>query len=364
MRSFYRVIVAGSALLLSVSAFSWQDVTVKPLDSLGAIADKYRPANVTKMDMVIAIRAANPAIKSQSGFHAGLHLRIPTTATEVRQAIMGKAENAKKEAASKKTSVPKTLTELKKESTPTLVHKKAPISTQAPASSTAATTAQVAADALTIQNLQQALARQNDALQAAQAQIVALSKTSDNNASGWGGEGLFLVLWLATLVLLFRARRRIKCLLQDEEESPILPTERQEPRLHGAEPESQAPQVADDLSDAPAEAPAWEQVELDIPENDMPAQTHIHLEPSLTPEEQVALVGQQQNIINALNDDQDNIEWHHALLEFYVKTDNQNGFNRHLQNMLRKGLIQEGDTLWEEIRKIYLNCWIYQNRDR
>ena len=52
-----------------------------------------------------------------------------------------------------------------------------------------------------------------------------------------------------------------------------------------------------------------------------------------------------------------------ALLEFYIKTNNEGGFLRHMQTMGRTGLMSEGDNLWEKIRKMYLNGWIYKEEE-
>jgi hypothetical protein len=159
------------------------------------------------------------------------------------------------------------------------------------------------------------------------------------------------------LILYLRARRRIK----KWEGHDLAPAsaEPQDPNFLSHVDEAEPNLVAEDTEVVDTD-PEWHQVELDIPASDAPTQTHMQLSPSLTLEEEKELDGEQQDIINALSNDHDNLEWHRALLEFYVKTNNQNGFNRHFQNMLKTRLMIEGDSLWEEVRKMYLNHWIYR----
>lgn len=382
-----------SLFLFSTPSLAWQDVVLKKSESINSVAEKYRPHSVSTVDMVIAIRSVNPGLKNKTTLDAGSHLHLPTTVLEVRKAIIAKHSlvsvhaasaahgQAKKESLAKgvaphsvaavssaagketlaKGSLPHSVSVVSSSKTG-LKKGSVPHSVAAVSNSTGKTS--LDQKALMLQ-LQQTIANQNQAIQAYQAQISALSQP--HSWLGQIGMGSFFSsttllggLWLVTLILFLRARYHLhllknkKCLEDKPEHEPILSMSPQseivEPSfestlpLHTAEPEEK-----------------WEQVELDIPDSTEPTQAHIPLEPSLSYEEQAELVGEQQNIIKAINSDHDNIEWHRALLEFYVKTNNQAGFNRHFQNMLKGHLMIEGDALWEEIRKMYLNQWIYNS---
>jgi hypothetical protein len=215
-------------------------------------------------------------------------------------------------------------------------------------------------------NLQQSVNSQIQTIQGYQAQITDLTSklalanqtlaTPVKAQDSWTFSDLFLPIWLITLVFYLRARRQYKAHAQSASQgiaaaSAAAPAE---PDFTSTAVNSSEPGLVKE------EGTSWQQVELDIPESDVPVQTNIRLEPLLTSEEKEELVGEQQNIINAISNDHDNIDWHMALLEFYTKTNNESGYQRHYQNMLRSRLMQEGDPLWEKVRKIYLNCWVYR----
>ncbi len=370
MRRVLAGLLFGILLVCVVPAFAWREVTVSKSETLGSIAEKYRPHAVTEMDMVIAIRNSNPML-AHAGLKPGMKLHVPTTVGEVRQAITGKRQTAAQLKADKgvpsdmlpvsvkqKAVLKKEKQALKQQKSVQKKIKQKPESAVAktavtplapkPATALAPTPTPVSAPTPAAVTPVQSQPVINSA---------ALSTTPETSA--WSWQNLWFVLFVLTLILYLRARRRIKKLGQAEPFS-VDETAPKDPNfLHSTEEDTEPTLVAD--AGEPADAdPEWHQVELDIPASDAPTQTHMQLSPSLTLEEEKELDGEQQDIINALSNDHDNLEWHRALLEFYVKTNNQNGFNRHFQNMLKTRLMTEGDTLWEEVRKMYLNHWIYR----
>lgn len=392
MSRVFRSLAIFVGVALCVPAFSWTNVTVKKGESINAIAAKYRPSGVAQMDMVIAVRNANPNAIAK-GVKPGTILRVPTTSAEVRQAITGVKQKAakaeapmqKKVAASK--SVTKTASSAKvtARNTAPVLAKPAPKSVDTASASVNASAAKQIADyQATINNLQQALNNQAQTLQAYQTQIQDLTNQLNNGGQSTSSQpiksmsffsyaDLWFLLWLVTFILFLRVRSKkarsvesvprkkavVNVAVNPTEEAvePAAPIEviRKEPTEENEQIERAEPalhQIGEE---------EWRQVELDIPtSSDAPAQTNIRLEPSFTPEEREELVGEQQNIIQAIANDHDNVEWHMALLEFYIKTANEHSFLRHMQTMMRTGLMSEGDGLWEKIRKMYLNGWVYK----
>ena len=377
MRRILHITAIGLGLALCLPGFAWQEVVVKKTDSLTSLAAKYHPAGISTMDMVIAIRNANPEVVAH-GLKPAMHVRIPTTVTEVRQAITGKMQHSQtntkdvvKKESTKKEGIPVKAKANTKTTTTTTTSTKTNTVTVDKAN--AALLAQINADKTTIASLQQGVNNQIQTIQTYQTQItdltskLALANQSAASAAAnvkaaesWSIGDLFLPIWLITLVLYLRVRRKYKAQTQKQESPLARPQSQQtvaapcEPNFTGKVGAIVEPEMVQEGTTE------WQQVELDIPESDAPVQTNIRLEPLLTTEEKAELVGEQQNIINAISNDHDNIDWHMALLEFYTKTNNENGYQRHYQNMLRSGLMQEGDSLWETVRKIYLNHWVYR----
>lgn len=272
----------------------------------------------------------------------------------------------------------------------------------------------VSSQTAAIQNYQNQINQLNGQLNIANQQVHSLESSRTEKIWTWGN--LWLVLWLVTLAAFLVQYRKFQSLLatepyDDHREEEPLPDDQEEPQIDAVEahaphfhelPQSdelfeEEPQEIDEVEEVEEEiihepfamheedgrqephlttsefeeyeeAPkpraiseSWEQVELDIP---IAAPTLEMEIPELRDldkfEIKEAAVGEQQDIIDVLAQDEDNMEWHQALLEFYVKTNSQNGFKRHYQTMLKNGLMVEGDTLWEEVRKMYLNKWIYQ----
>ncbi len=370
MRRVLAGLLFGILVVCVVPAFAWKEVTVSKSETLGSMAQQYRPHNVTEMDMVIAIRNSNPML-AHAGFKPGMKLHVPTTAGEVRQAITGKRQTAAQLKAGKdlpSDMLPASVKQkviLKKEKLALKQQKAAQKKVRQKPVPTAAKIAVAPLAVKPVAALAQAPVSAPAPVPAAvtpvQTQPVfnsaALSTTSETSA--WSWQNLWFVLFILTLILYLRARRRIKKLRQVESFS-VDETEPKDPNfLHDIEEDTE-PSLVAEAEEVIETDPEWHQVELDIPASDAPTQTHMQLSPSLTLEEEKELDGEQQDIINALSNDHDNLEWHRALLEFYVKTNNQNGFNRHFQNMLKTRLMVEGDNLWEEVRKMYLNHWIYR----
>jgi len=443
-----QILTFGLLLLITTHAFAWQEVTLTKTETLGSIAEKYRPKGVSRMDMVIAIRNANPHVfSSQDNFKPGVKLEVPTTVKEVRQAITGKlqvslpaetkktlthvvsaahqeahavsARNSKEKAkapvkttekAIKKVTHPAASVKTKakatsdKKSTVTVpsskVHHAKAVNQASPhkpmagaheASNKAAENAAIAAKLNTnnarMQTLENTISSQKQMLNAYQEQLQQLTgqlNTSQQkiqsleaqlNAQpqGWWSKriqelaNLWLLLWCLTLLLLlyqyWQKRTRLNTVSQErdtERAEPILAPTFEEPILNTSSNAETAAIPAHEHEPVVAPMPeSWEQVELDIPIN-----THVNNEPGMdiNPPEfytDKVLAGEQQHLINAIASDLNNIDWHRALLEFYIKTNNQNGFKRHYQSMLTAALMQEGDPLWEEVRKLYLNKWIY-----
>ncbi len=392
MNRFLWEIVVLLGVSLTVPTYAWTTITVQSGQSIDGIAEKYRPAGVSEMDMIIAVRSANPGVEYK-GLRPGVKLKIPTTTTEVRQAIIGDSRSShvatkvaiQKAAPTKATAEKNKNTVMVKANKPISKPPIKPIVKTPPAAKPKVVAAPVsimnqsANDKTTIANLQQMIANQNQSIEAYQAQIANLTQQLSNGSGGasvpvvkssgfFSFADLWFFLWLVTLIFLWRARSRNQTSDTKHEErhvpvhEPIVPsmkaniskdvviektktaktTERIEPKLHEINEEE------------------WRQVELDIPAADAPAQTHMSLVPTFTPEEERELNGEQENIIEAIAKDHDNLEWHMALLEFYIKTMNDAAFKRHMDTMIHTGLMTEGDTLWEKVRKMYLNGWIYK----
>ena len=436
MKSWLRWVVLALCFLSVSSTYAWKQLTITKSDTLAIVAEKYRPTGVSSMDMVIAVRNANPRVFSKaSNFKPGIQLLLPTNAVEVRNAIKGKypqvlpvstsPSTPPKTSAVKgstpvpkantvKSSVPEPKANTPKSSPPPVAKIVTPPVPQ-PAKPVVKklTAAQVAVAAvqtnMTIKSLQDTVSSQTQTIQDNQTQLNEL--TGQLNIANqqvqslqaqvahqgiWTLGNLWLVLWLFTLIMLVLQYRKNKQLLGDYDDgheheyqshhedaveegnkASTLDNDRyDEPLLaqevHAHEEvafdERHEPQL--DLGDqrqSRGQTENWEQVELDIPivehqailENGESGESQEHANAFEMYDDQV-LAGEQNDIIQALSQDVDNMEWHQALLEFYVKTNSQNGFKRHYQNMVKSGLMTEGDPMWEEVRKMYLNKWIYQ----
>lgn len=458
-RSFKLTALLCCALCVS-SAYAWKTVTLTKVNSLGALAEKYRPVDVKQMDMVIAIRSANPKIfSSLANFKPGASLLIPTNAAEVRLAIKGKypapasasAATATSAIVVSTTAVPvsqtpsiatanskvsavattpatsshavKTLTTensnvankkvvtisksvavqtnvavaTKKANAPVAIVSATSNSLSASSSSkdlvvdkmpsSASSTSLDVVAGSTLKSLQATIASQTQAIQSYQAQITDLNnqlgaanqqmQSMEVNAQRlpiWSVSNLGWALWALTLLVFLQQVRKNKKLAravyaQMSEESSENEHEELEYEPNFKETnvkEDLEPQVAKSKSDRATSESNWEQVELDIPVSEPDVQdATLNSESeglgSVAAEvfDDQALAGEQQDIISALEKEQDNLDWHRALLEFYIKTNSHNGFKRHYQMMMQTGLMREGDSLWEEVRKMYLNSWIY-----
>ena len=433
-----RLLTACLCIFFVQVAFSWQEVSLTKTETLGSIAEKYRPNGVSRMDMVIAIRNANPHVfSSQDAFRPGVELQVPTTEREVRQAITGKfqvnvpatvkSNTATPLPAAKKALAPQKIVtgakaasgapakhntlqqkqvapqaSVKPASLPILAKTKtakqlqknkvvaAPVA-KPPVLSVSKKTTATNSEAVTklananvmVKALQQSVNNQKQTISSYQDQLnqmtgqlnilqrqnqdlsAQLANKESTFSSAKNLSNLWLVLWLFTLLLLlYQFHKHRSALLNDGNTNPLVdhdfasgfePTlnmslgQESSVALKGYEGEVKASKTAE----------SWEQVELDIP-----VVSAEQSEPNISAHalefyEDKALAGEQQNIINAIAGDLDNVDWHRALLEFYIKTDNQHGFNRHYQSMLTGALMQEGDKLWEEVRKMYLSKWIY-----
>lgn len=421
MLRLFKGLILLVSLSFSISAFAWVEVTATKGETIESLAEKYRPQGVAAMDMVIAIRHANPQVISK-GLKPGMALHIPTTTPQVRQAITGqrqsgakdrsvaaepsaqseekleatpvakpvkqtqvqekKAKTKAKEKARAKSEPKKTATkpaaksepksERKSKPTPKPVAK--PVKTYVPV---VAKPVQVSNNQDTINNLQQTVNNQAQTIQNYQNQVADLTgqlkAAKQSSSANSGGIGLFsfaniwFALWVITFFLFWMSRQKNRKLMTQKNESKVSsvdPTidERQaaEPRIMPTQTDTEDSNERLEPSLHNVDEQEWRQVELDIPATGAPAQTNIRLEPSFSFEEQQELVGEQQDIINAIANDHDNLEWHLALLEFYVKTNNEAGFLRHMQTMNRTGLMNDGDTLWEKVRKMYLSAWVYK----
>jgi hypothetical protein len=399
MRPWSKFTILFLCLFMMSTSYAWRELTVAKGDSLVGIAEKYHVNGVSRMDMVIALRDANPHVFNKtSSFKAGARLVVPTSVTDVRSAIKGRypalskvasangtSANAAKAPLSVKVPANKTAANDKSVPKPAPSVKKVATSTATGAASVAATTIKslqdtVSSQTAAIQNYQGQLNQLNGQLNIANQQVQSLQKQGGGN-NIWSLGNLWLTLWLVTLAAFLWQYRKYKNLLAEqnddiEDEEADLAQE-DENELDAATHEDQEeldeegrmePHLATEEIDEEAAAAVrpisenWEQVELDIPAAETAAETEL---PELSDldyyeQEEEPAPGSQQDIIEALAQHEDNMEWHQALLEFYVKTNSQNGFKRHYQTMIKNGLLIEGDALWEEVRKMYLNKWIYE----
>jgi len=334
-------------------ALAWTNVTVKSGQTLSGIITKYSPDGVSASEMTKALKAQNPRL-AKYGLQSGMKLRVPTTTADIRDSLSGGVSSSATQ------------------SSP--VQKRSTNNTQ----SVSSTSKQLADCQTTIANLQQALNNQNQTLQTYQAKMGDLTERLNGESSGKVGPAvksssvlsfadLWFFLWLITFILLWRVHLKYRNLLGQRprtnfSRSTEAVTPKQEPGIYA----KQEPQIEADTLKNMSE-PTLEdfvetdsrQVELDIPAAGAPAQTQMPFTPSLSQEESHEWAGEQQNIIDAIASDHDNIEWHMALLEFYIKTRNEAAYQRHIETMLRTGLMSEGDALWEKVRKMYLNTWVY-----
>lgn len=445
MKLWLKLGVLFLCLLSFSTSYAWRQLTITKNDSLAITAEKYRPSGVARMDMVIAIRNANPSLFAKaSNFKPGATLLLPTTQDEVRQAIKGKAplistasrhdvtsSSKHKAATPTATKTPKKVVKTaSKPSNSAVAATKAvaprvkPV--QAKRGATNSTTA--AQSATLVKSLEDTVSNQTQMIQSYQAQINQLnaqlnlanaqvqSLQAQGGTSGlWTLANLWLALWVLTLAALawqYRNYRNLKTpmseiadtesdhsLLEphyeaasvaddatdgDEEdeaaedsieqdnyaeeedgddqadEEDVVEENEEDDALDEDEYEPKEPQIHSGQEEKPKSLSAnWEQVELDIPDIDM-SDTNSDLLLDKHQDRALSEGEQQVDIIDVLAGDETNMEWHRALLEFYVKTNSQNGFKRHYQSMIQNGLIMEGDPLWEDVRKMYLNKWIYQ----
>lgn len=353
-----------------VPALAWTTLTVSKGETLSGIALKYAPPTITSTDMLHAIYNANPLLSA--GLKSGMTLHIPTQAAQVRQALVEKKSNPPAKIATK--LKPATLKSAQKTTT-VLVAPAKPLATVPPSNSNTIDSAllakQMANAVATINLLQQTI-------QTNQAQIADLTQRLnraesmlDSAQHFFSFSDLWFVLWLITLYLLWHSYKANK--KRNTRSSIVLSPHFGDKKQASPEPVAEKNNMAPVTITTPglkvepsigtaSNIEDWRQVELDIPASGSPLiQSSIRLEPTFfSLEEQQKLVGEQQNIIDALASDQDNIEWHTAMLEFYIKTNNEGGFIRHMQTMIRSGLLIEGEAVWEKVRKMYLNRWIYK----
>lgn len=238
-----------------------------------------------------------------------------------------------------------------------------------------------------IQSYQAQITDLNNQLGAANAQMQELQDRV-NASKIWNVSNLGWALWALTLGAFVLQSRKSKQLAQeeivaddeveenelDEEEATRARIEEEqcefeyEPQFHEVKAGKNKavameaePQVTKAKNKNSAnQKPNWEQVELDIPAvASTTTEEFLGAKVEVDHFEDKTLAGEQQDIMSALENDQDNLDWHKALLEFYIKTNSHNGFKRHYQMMMQTGLMREGDVLWEEVRKMYLNSWVY-----
>ena len=334
-------------------AWAWTNVTVKSGQTLSGIITTYSPDGVTASKMDKALKSLNPRLEKY-GLQSGMKLRIPTTTADVRDALSEGGGSSTAQSSS--------------------VQKPNSNNTQ----SVSSTSKQLADCQVTIANLQQALNNQNQTLQTYQAKIGDLTERLNGAGSQQVGAAvqssgmlsfadLWFFLWLITFILLWRVHLKYRNLLGQKPRTNFSgSTESVTPQQAPGLQAKQEPQIDADSLKSTTKPTLEEfvetdsrQVELDIPAAGAPAQTQMPFTPSFNQGDSQEWAGERQNIIDAIASDHDNIDWHMALLEFYVKTRNETAYQRHIETMLRTGLMSEGDTLWEKVRKMYLNTWIY-----
>ena len=362
MQQFFKIALIGGAFLLMSQANAWTTITVQSGETIDGIAAKYKPSTVSSMDMVIAVRSANPGVEKK-GLQSGTKLKIPTNSAEVRQALTGQIVASKSvappplkpKAVVVKPTVAKPVVTKPVTVKPTVA--KSVVTKPVAIKPIVAKPVPVVVDnSSQVANLQQALQLSQAEVTNLINQLNQLSQTPPpptRSLSLFSFGDVWFVLWVGTLILWMRSRlksRRIPPVAHVVSE-PIEP--------------SIAVETLVDVTSHPEPVPhdfneeEWRQVELDIPASDAPAQTHMPLSPSFSIEEEEALSGEQKNIVDAIAGDHDNLDWHMALLEFHIKTLNKAGFKRHMDTTARTGLMAEGDGLWERVRAMYLNAWIY-----
>jgi hypothetical protein len=398
MNSGFKIALLVVGLASVVNVYAWKEITLNKTDSALSLAERYHLATVSRSDMITAIRDANPHVFNKNFvFKTSVNIVIPSSALEVHQALKGKYPLPSALAPTKK------INNTNPASVNTLVN--AQNVAKAKAVISAKKTSAANDSAMTIQSLQDTVSSQTQAIQSYQTQInqlnaqlnLAIQKIQDlqkptplllQRIENLGY--LWLGLWLITLTLLLLQYYKYKNLAYDDgvdehaddehtEACIEVEAEALEEVVHDpvfvpsltAEFEADGPSLqieaeTTEVSSAhhenieAVEDQNWEQAELDIPDAELPAAHGQINQGSIEMAENHNNEGQQENVIEALAKDEDSRAWHQALLEFYVKTNSQHGFKRHYQNMIKEGLMNEGDPLWEEVRKMYLNKWIYQ----
>lgn len=61
----------------------------------------------------------------------------------------------------------------------------------------------------------------------------------------------------------------------------------------------------------------------------------------------------------ALREDKNSLVLRMKLLEIYTKKDDKAAFDQMAESMLKRGLVQENDPIWQRIRRMYVDRWIY-----
>jgi len=68
---------------------------------------------------------------------------------------------------------------------------------------------------------------------------------------------------------------------------------------------------------------------------------------------------EEKRLLTALQEAPQDVHCHMALLAHYVELESQHAFDEHVKSMIDHGVMEEGDTLWDRVRKLYLNTWVY-----
>ena len=353
------VILIG--VLLAANVLASTQYVVKHGDSLWGVANSHKPATVTVAEMIKVIRQQNPSVfvGNSNMLRIGERLTVPTTITEVNAALG-------------KTSPGATI--LAQQASRQVSQLAANRPTQ---QSEQATIAQLKRQLANVQqhnqSLQQQVIKVNNQLmyaQQAQQQVA----TANTTHSGWGW--FWFCLWALTVIAVFFRRRLFDWYIalwrhipapkwpnwsgwkpsfnvsgwlggiiagfnkRDSGNKPKKPS-RREPTLNKSFSTPAA--VTDSVHE-------FEQVSLfdDLPEpTQQDYQVHVLEDPK------------KSHLIDKIRDNPDNTELHVDLLKHYALNELQEPFDRHVKQMLRDRLMQEGDALWGRIRKIYLNTWVY-----
>ena len=358
-----RIIVASLVVLLSVSFnTAWAFAHFGPTkrgDTLWQIAEQSLPSKqISVTEMIKAIKQLNPSAfvgGNHNILKTGVVLQVPASLQEFN-AVMGKT-TPEQAVLSQETG--RELGALSQD------HQ-----AQLRQAAEQAASVHYAKAQQQVQQLQQQLNQANNRILYLQ-QLQQQAQAEQQATTYWGW--LWFVVWLLTIGLLMSRRwwqARLSALMLPHVRVPQiswrlklprwnikavkdkLPSWPSKPVTPASQPFEAGLQAELDVGDVP---PLTEQAAMPLSEPTMQAE-FADTEPY-----QVSILDdpEKPRLLEAINAAPNDTDRHMALLQHYVELESQHGFDEHVKEMIKIGVMEEGDSLWARVRKLYLNTWVY-----